>query len=72
MGRGVSGEHPVKYQFFGSEENDDPNNPASNAVDRDTATKFVSEWLGTRGSNTVVINPLEVRDFEKVFTFLNF
>lgn len=88
MGRGVSGEHPVKYQFLGSEENDDPNNPSSNAVDRDTTTKFVSEWLGTRnwvtararkrttwilgaqsgatrGSNTVVINPLEVRDFEK-------
>jgi len=48
MGRGVSGEHPVKYQFLGSEENDDPNNPSSNAVDRDTTTKFVSEWLGTR------------------------
>ena len=47
-GRGVSGEHPVSYLFFGSEENADDSSPAVNAVDRDSTTKMVSQWLGTR------------------------
>lgn len=77
MGIGVSGEHPVRYLFFGPEENDDPNNPASNAVDRDSTTKMVSEWLGPRNwvtacarkRTTWILGAWFWKGFEKVLNF---